>query len=375
MRIKKVIISGGGTGGHIFPAISIANALKRRDENIEILFVGAEGKMEMEKVPNAGYKIIGLPVRGFQRKLSLDNISFFWKLYQSMKKARSIIKEFKPDMAIGVGGFASGPLLNAATKYKVPSVIQEQNSYAGVTNKILGRKVDRICVAYDNMNEFFPKEKIIKTGNPVRIDLVRNLDKKVEALKHFNLLGNKKVLLIVGGSLGARTINNSIKGGLKALVDNNIQVLWQTGKYYYKESIKEAEEFLEQGVVVKDFISRMDYAYAIADVVISRAGASTVSELCLDKKPVIFVPSPNVAEDHQTKNAMALINVDAAMMIEDNLAEKQLVDEAVKLVKDDYRIKVYTENIGKLGIPNSAELIVDEIYKVYEAFNGGKKVM
>ena len=233
--IKKVIISGGGTGGHIFPAISIANALKRRDEEIEILFVGAEGKMEMEKVPNAGYKIIGLPVRGFQRKLSLDNISFFWKLYQSMKKARSIIKEFKPDMAIGVGGFASGPLLNAATKYKIPSVIQEQNSYAGVTNKILGRKVDRICVAYDNMADFFPKEKIVKTGNPVRIDLVRNLDKKVEALKHFNLLGNKKVLLIVGGSLGARTINNSIKGGLQTLVDNNIQVLWQTGKYYYEE--------------------------------------------------------------------------------------------------------------------------------------------
>ena len=371
MSIKKVIISGGGTGGHIFPAISIANALKRRDENIEILFVGAEGKMEMEKVPNAGYKIIGLPVRGFQRKLSLDNISFFWKLYQSMKKARSIIKEFKPDMAIGVGGFASGPLLNSATKYKVPSVIQEQNSYAGVTNKILGRKVDRICVAYDNMEQFFPKEKIVKTGNPVRIDLVRNLDKKVEALKHFNMLGNKKVLLIVGGSLGAKTINDSIKGGLQTLVDNNIQVLWQTGKYYYKESLKQAEQFIEQGVVVKDFISRMDYAYAIADVVISRAGASTVSELCLVKKPVIFVPSPNVAEDHQTKNAMALINVDAAMMIEDNLAEKQLVDEAVKLVKDDYRIKIYTENIGKLGIPNSAELIVDEIYKVYEAFNKG----
>jgi len=373
MSIKRVIISGGGTGGHIFPAISIANALKRRDEEVEILFVGAEGKMEMEKVPNAGYKIIGLPVRGFQRKLSLENISFFWKLYQSMKKARSIIKKFEPDVAVGVGGFASGPLLNAAAKYKVPSVIQEQNSYAGVTNKILGRKVDRICVAYDNMGDFFPKEKIVKTGNPVRIDLVRNLDKKVDALKHFNMLGNKRVLLIVGGSLGALTINNSIKNGLKTLVDNNIQVLWQTGKYYYEDSIKEAKPFLEQGVVVKDFISRMDYAYAIADIVVSRAGASTVSELCLVKKPVIFIPSPNVAEDHQTKNAMALIKVDAAMMIEDNMAEQQLVDEAVKLIKDDYRIKVYTENIGKLGIPNSAELIVDEIYKVYEAFNGGKK--
>ncbi len=366
--MKKVIISGGGTGGHIFPAISIANALKRRNPSIEILFVGAEGKMEMEKVPAAGYKIIGLPVRGFQRKLTLENISFFWKLYKSMSLAKKIIKDFKPDVAVGVGGFASGPLLNAATKYKIPSLIQEQNSYAGVTNKILGKKVDRICVAYDGMERFFPKNKIVKTGNPVRIDLLKNLDKKVDALKYFNLLGNKKTLLILGGSLGAKTINDSLKKDIKKLTDNNIQVIWQTGKLYIEDAKKSVEDFDENsGLVVTDFISRMDYAYAVADAVVSRAGASTVSELCLVKKPVIFVPSPNVAEDHQTKNAMALIKNDAAMMIEDAKATEQLVDEAIKLIKDDFRCKVYSENIAKMGIHNSADLIVDEIYKLYES--------
>lgn len=364
--MKKAIISGGGTGGHIFPAISIANALKRHDENIEILFVGAEGKMEMERVPKAGYKIIGLPVRGFQRRLSLENFSFFIKLYKSMKMARKIVKEFKPDIAIGVGGFASGPLLNAAAKYNVPTLIQEQNSYAGVTNKILGKKVDKICVAYDNMEKFFPKEKIVITGNPVRMDLLMNLDKKVEAIKHFNLLGNKRTILIIGGSLGARTVNNSIENGLQKFIDNNIQIIWQTGKFYYEKSAKATEGLEAKGVIVKDFISRMDYAYAIADMVISRAGASSVSELCLVKKPTIFVPSPNVAEDHQTKNAMALITKDAAMMIEDELAEEQLVDEAIKLIKDEYRMNIYSQNIAKLGKHNSAERIVEEIYKLVE---------
>ena len=364
--MKKVIISGGGTGGHIFPAISIANALKRRNPNIEILFVGAEGKMEMEKVPAAGYEIIGLPVRGFQRKLSVENISFFWKLYKSMQKANKIIKDFKPDVAVGVGGFASGPLLNAAAKHKIPSLIQEQNSYAGVTNKILAKKVDVICVAYDGMERFFPKNKIVKTGNPVRLNLLKNLDKKVDALKYFNLLGNKKTLLILGGSLGAKTINESVKNNIRKLLDNNIQVIWQTGKLYIDDARESVKQYENQGLVVTDFISRMDYAYAIADTVISRAGASTVSELCLVKKPVIFVPSPNVAEDHQTKNAMALIKNDAAMMIEDSKANEQLIDEAVRLIKDDFRCRVYSENIGKMGIPNSAELIVDEIYKLYE---------
>ena len=364
--MKKAIISGGGTGGHIFPAISIAKALQRHDKNIEILFVGAEGKMEMERVPAAGYKIIGLPVRGFQRRLTLDNFSFFIKLYKSMKMARKIVKEFQPDIAIGVGGFASGPLLNAATKYKIPTLIQEQNSYAGITNKILGKKVNKICVAYDNMDKFFPAEKIVVTGNPVRMDLLKNLDKKVEAIKHFNLLGNKKTILIIGGSLGAKTVNNSIEKDLQKFIDNNIQIIWQTGKFYYKESAKSAEGLEGKGIIVKDFISRMDYAYAIADMVISRAGASSVSELCLVKKPTIFVPSPNVAEDHQTKNAMALIIKDAAMMIEDELAEEQLVDEAIKLIKDEYRMNIYSENIATLGKHNSAERIVDEIYKLVE---------
>jgi len=364
--MKKAIISGGGTGGHIFPAISIANALKRHDENIEILFVGAEGKMEMERVPKAGFKIIGLPVRGFQRRLTLENFSFFIKLYKSMKMARKIVKEFNPDIAIGVGGFASGPLLNAATKYKIPTLIQEQNSYAGVTNKILGKKVDKICVAYDKMDRFFPAKKIVVTGNPVRMDLLMNLDKKVEAIKHFNLLGNKRTILIIGGSLGARTVNNSIEKGLQKFIDNNIQIIWQTGKFYYEESSKAAEGLESKGIIVKDFISRMDYAYAIADMVISRAGASSVSELCLVKKPTIFVPSPNVAEDHQTKNAMALIEKDAAMMIEDELAEEQLVDEAIKLIKDEYRMNIYSENIATLGKHNSAERIVEEIIKLVE---------
>jgi len=366
MQMKKAIISGGGTGGHIFPAISIANALKRHDENIEILFVGAEGKMEMDRVPKAGFKIIGLPVRGFQRRLTLENFSFFIKLYKSMKMARKIVREFKPDIAIGVGGFASGPLLNAAAKYNVPTLIQEQNSYAGITNKILGKKVDKICVAYDKMDRFFPANKIVVTGNPVRIDLLMNLDKKVEAIKHFNLLGNKKTILIIGGSLGARTVNNSIEMGLQKFIDNNIQIIWQTGKFYYQESAKAAKGLESKGIVVTDFISRMDYAYAIADVVVSRAGASSVSELCLVKKPTIFVPSPNVAEDHQTKNAMALIERDAAMMIEDKFAEEQLVDEAIKLIKDTYRMNIYSQNIATLGKHNSAERIVEEIIKLVE---------
>ncbi len=365
--MKKAIISGGGTGGHIFPAISIANALKRYDENIEILFVGAEGKMEMERVPKAGFKIIGLPVRGFQRSLSLEIFSFFIRLYKSMKMAKKIVKEFNPDVVIGVGGFASGPLLNAAAKYKIPTLIQEQNSYAGITNKILGKRVDKICVAYDKMERFFPANKIVVTGNPVRIDLLMNLDKKVEAIKHFNLLGNKRTILILGGSLGARTINNSIENGLQKFIDNNIQIIWQTGKFYYKESSKAAKGLESKGIIVTDFISRMDYAYAIADVVVSRAGASSVSELCLVKKPTIFVPSPNVAEDHQTKNAMALIERDAAMMIEDNLAEEQLVDEAIKLIKDTYRMNIYSQNIASLGKHNSAERIVEEICKLVES--------
>ena len=366
----RIIISGGGTGGHIFPAISIANALKQKDSTIDILFVGAEGKMEMEKVPAAGYKIIGLPVRGFQRKLSLQNISFFYKLMVSMMRARKIIKSFNPHAVVGVGGFASGPVLRAATKYRIPTLIQEQNSYAGVTNKILANKVDKICVAYEEMERFFPKEKIIFTGNPVRQDLSDLTGKKhEEALIHFGLKGNKKTILVVGGSLGARTINRSVEAGLQKIVDNKVQLIWQTGKDYFENSKSIADKINSEDIKVHAFISRMDLAYSLADVVISRAGASTVSELCMIKKPSILVPSPNVAEDHQTKNAMALIKNDAAMMITDAEAPHILVDEAIKLIHDEFRINVYRENSGKMAVTNSAEKIANEIFKLIENNN------
>ncbi len=366
----RIIISGGGTGGHIFPAISIANALKQKDSSIEILFVGAEGKMEMEKVPAAGYEIIGLPVRGFQRRLSFQNISFFYKLMVSMMKAKKIIKSFKPHAVVGVGGFASGPVLKAATGLGIPTLIQEQNSYAGVTNKILAGKVNKICVAYDDMERFFPKEKIIFTGNPVRQDLSDLGGKKhEEALYHFGLKGNKKTLLVVGGSLGARTINRSIEAGLQKIVDQKIQLIWQTGKDYYEISKETADKIGSEDIKVHAFISRMDLAYSLADVVISRAGASTVSELCMIKKPAILVPSPNVAEDHQTKNAMALIKNDAAMMITDAEAPGVLVDEAIKLLFDEFRINVYRENSGKMAVTNSAEKIANEIFTMIEQSN------
>jgi UDP-N-acetylglucosamine--N-acetylmuramyl-(pentapeptide) pyrophosphoryl-undecaprenol N-acetylglucosamine transferase len=364
----RIIISGGGTGGHIFPAISIANALKQKDSNTEILFVGAEGKMEMEKVPAAGYKIIGLPVRGFQRKLTFQNISFFYKLLVSMVKARKIIKSFNPDIVVGVGGFASGPILRAATRMNIPTLIQEQNSYAGVTNKILGSKVNKICVAYENMERFFPKEKIIFTGNPVRQDLVDTTGKKhEEALLHFGLQGNKKTILVIGGSLGARTINQSIENGLSKIADNKLQLIWQTGKEYFYKAKEEAAKLNNDSIKVVDFISRMDYAYSIADVVISRAGASTISELCIVKKPSILVPSPNVAEDHQTKNAMALFKNDAAMMITDAEAPEKLVDEVIKLLKDEFLINVYRDNCGKMAVTNSAEKIANEIISIIES--------
>lgn len=363
----KIIISGGGTGGHIFPAISIANALKQKNNSTEILFVGAEGKMEMEKVPAAGYEIIGLPVRGFQRRLSFQNISFFYKLLISMMRARKIIKSFKPHAVVGVGGFASGPVLRAATSLGIPTLIQEQNSYAGVTNKILAGKVNKICVAYEDMERFFPKEKIIFTGNPVRQDLSDlNGKKHEEALIHFGLKGNKKTLLVVGGSLGARTINRSIEAGLQKIVDHKIQLIWQTGKDYYENSKLAADSTNCEYIKVHAFISRMDLAYSLADVVISRAGASTVSELCMIKKPAILVPSPNVAEDHQTKNAMALIKNDAAMMITDTEAPGVLVDEAIKLINDEFRINVYRDNSGKMAVTNSAEKIANEIYSLIE---------
>jgi len=368
MRKLKVIVSGGGTGGHIFPAISIANELKERFPETEILFVGALGKMEMERVPAAGYRIIGLPVMGFPRKPSLKSFTFFLKLFQSMRLARKVIADFKPDVAIGVGGFASGPVLKAAVRSGVPTVIQEQNSYAGVTNKLLSSKVNKICVAYPNMQRYFPKEKIVFTGNPIRQDLSDTTGKKhEEALVYFGLQGNKKTILVIGGSLGARTINNSIEAGLSKIAENKLQLIWQTGKDYFYNAKEIASKYNNDGIKVMDFISRMDLAYSIADVVISRAGASTISELCLVKKPSILVPSPNVAEDHQTKNAMALFNNDAAMMITDAEAPAKLVDEAIRLLNDEFLKNVYRDNCGKMAVTNSAEKIANEIISIIES--------
>ena len=363
--MNKFIVSGGGTGGHIFPAIAIANAILRKQADAKILFVGAEGKMEMEKVPAAGFKIEGLPVRGFQRKLTFSNISVIIKLFQSLFKAKSILKRFKPDVVVGVGGFASGPLLKQAQKLGIPTLIQEQNSYAGVTNKLLAKKADKICVAYENMEQFFPADKIIMTGNPVRQNILENIDvKKEEAYRYFNVQANKKLILIVGGSLGALTVNESIHQGLDKFLNEDIQIIWQTGKGYYPKTQEVIRKYSDKGIIVKDFITRMDLAYSIADVVISRAGASTVSELGLIHKPAIFVPSPNVAEDHQTKNAMALIQKDAAMMIEDIKAREELIDASIELVKDEFRMNIYRKNIASMGIINSADTIAEEVFKL-----------
>lgn len=358
----KVIISGGGTGGHIFPAIAIANALKKINPETEILFVGAEGKMEMEKVPAAGYKIVGLPVRGFQRKLTWSNISFFFRLFSSLKKAKKLIKEFQPDVVVGVGGFASGPTLRVATKLAIPTLIQEQNSYPGVTNKILANRVDKICVAYQNMENYFPANKIIITGNPVRQDLL-NINAKLrnDGFMFFELKGNQKTVLSLGGSLGALTINESIYNHIDLLIQNNIQLIWQTGKAFYHKALELVRNKNAQNIKVYDFISRMDFAYAIADVVISRAGAITISELTLTAKPAILVPSPNVAEDHQTKNAMALVKNDAAMLITDTESRTKLVEETIKLLNDEFRLNVYKSNISRMALKNADEIIAKEI--------------
>jgi UDP-N-acetylglucosamine--N-acetylmuramyl-(pentapeptide) pyrophosphoryl-undecaprenol N-acetylglucosamine transferase len=361
---KRFIISGGGTGGHIFPAISIANALKQSLPDAEILFVGAIGRMEMEKVPAAGYPIEGLPVSGFDRKNMLKNVKVLINLVKSLLKARNIIYKFKPDAAIGVGGYASGPLLRAASACGVPTVIQEQNSYAGITNKLLAAKASCICVAYDEMEQFFPADKIVKTGNPIRQDLLLVKPKSQVAYDYFKFSPDKKTLLIVGGSLGARTINQSVIAHLKSLSESGIQVIWQTGKFYIEEVRKAYEPFKNANILVTDFVTRMDYAYAVADVVISRAGASSISELCLLGKPTILVPSPNVAEDHQTKNAMALVKKDAAVMITDATAREQLIPVTLNLIADDAKCHQLTENILKLAENNASGRIVNEILKL-----------
>jgi len=362
----KALISGGGTGGHIFPAISIANEIKRQIPESEILFVGAKGKMEMQKVPAAGYKIMGLPVRGFQRRLSVKNISFFFNLLASMIKARRIVKHFKPDIAIGVGGYASGPVLRTATSKKIKTLIQEQNSYAGVTNRILSKKVDKICVAYENMEKYFPAEKIILTGNPIRQDILDISEKIAEASTHFNLKANKPTLLVIGGSLGARSINEAIHQDYQKLMDAGIQVIWQTGKTYFPQVTDLAKELLPKGIVIKEFIKRMDYAYAIASIIISRAGAGTISELAVVKKPCILVPSPYVAEDHQTKNAMALVDKQAALFVADKNTKEKLVDTALTLINDEIQCNLLQKNIANFAKPDAAKNIVKEIIKLLE---------
>ncbi len=362
----KIIISGGGTGGHIFPALSIARAIQRRTQGVEILFVGAHDRMEMEKIPAAGFKIIGLPITGFQRKITWKNITFFPKLIISLIKCKSIIKTFNPDVVVGVGGYASGPLLRVAQRLKVPTLIQEQNSYAGITNKLLASKAKKICVAYHNMGRYFPKNKIVNTGNPIRKDLQDIKNKSTEALRFFNFEPDKKTLLIIGGSLGARTINESITLNLDVLIRKNIQVIWQTGKYYYKKAKEEVARYNNHNISVMEFINRMDFAYSVADVIISRAGAGTISELCIVGKPIILVPSPNVAEDHQTKNALALVDKNAAVMVKDANAKSELINNLLELIKDDNKCVEMGVKLQKLAKPDADELIVDEVFKIID---------
>ena len=348
--MKKVIISGGGTGGHIFPALSIANALKRLNKDIEILFVGAEGKMEMEKVPEAGYKIVGLPVRGLQRKLTLNNLKVLWNLWRSLKKAKRVVREFKPDVVVGVGGYASGPIGKVATNAGIPLVLQEQNSYAGVTNKLLAKKAAKICVAYEGMERFFPQEKIIFTGNPVRKDLLNAVSERAEGIAFYGLNANKKTVLV-------RWLEKI--AGWK-----DVQVIWQCGSYYHKELEEQLKGRMPENVKFMPFLKRMDLAYACADLVVARAGACTISELCLLGKAVVLVPSPNVAEDHQTKNAMALVNKQAAVMVKDAEVVERLGEVMERLLQDDGERKSLSEHILTLAMKNSDEMIAREILKI-----------
>ena len=362
--MNKVIISGGGTGGHIFPALSIAHALKKLNPEIEILFVGAEGKMEMEKVPAAGYTIVGLPIAGIKRSISIDNLFFPIKLIKSLSKANSILKSFKPDIAIGVGGYASGPMLFAASMNGIPTLIQEQNSYPGITNKILSKKATKICVAYENMNQFFEASKIMFTGNPVREDIKDLTNKKSLAANYFNLSDSTPTLLIVGGSQGARSINKAIYAGLEKLHEAGIQVIWQTGKSFFVEADEKIKPLNTNKIKAYDFISKMDLAYAICDVVVARAGASTVSELCIVRKPSILVPLPTAAEDHQTKNCLALVNRHAALLVKDQDANSTLVNEAITLLNNQTKQLELANNIAPLARPDAADTIAKEIVDI-----------
>jgi UDP-N-acetylglucosamine--N-acetylmuramyl-(pentapeptide) pyrophosphoryl-undecaprenol N-acetylglucosamine transferase len=360
MKQYKFILSGGGTGGHIYPAIAIANELKSRFPDAEFLFVGAKDKMEMQKVPQAGYNIKGLWISGLQRRLTFDNALFPVKLLSSLLKSRTIIKQFKPDVVIGTGGFASGPLLQVAAIAGIPTVIQEQNSFPGITNKLLSKKANKICVAYENLERFFPKEKMIFTGNPVRQDLIDIESKREEAIQYFNLDSNKKTVLVLGGSLGARRVNQLIEKELANMLSQNVQVIWQCGKLY----LEDYKKYNSANVQVVAFIERMDLVYAGADIVISRAGASSVSELCIVGKPVIFIPSPNVAEDHQTKNAQAIVDKKGALMLKESELDSQFGLVFEVLLKDQGKQNQLSENIKSLAMPEATKQIVDEIVKL-----------
>lgn len=363
---KRIIISGGGTGGHIFPAVSIANALKRIDPSTDILFVGAKGRMEMEKVPAAGYMIVGLDIQGFQRRALLKNILLPYKLVKSVLRAISLIKEFKPDAVVGVGGYASGPLLYAAGLMNIPYLIQEQNSYAGLTNKRLGKKAKKICVAFNGMDKFFPADRIMHTGNPIRKDSVDILGKREDALNFFGLSAKKKTILVTGGSLGAGTLNKSVLACIDKIISADVQLIWQTGRFYYKSVLEKIGTDVHPNIKIVEFLNRMDFAYAAADVIISRAGAGTIAELCVIGKPVILVPSPNVAEDHQTMNAAALVKTDAAILVSDMEAEEKLVDITLDLLNNETKLSELGNNISKLALPNADEIIAKEVFKIAE---------
>lgn len=361
---NKVIISGGGTGGHIFPAIAIANALRSIQPDIQILFVGAIGKMEMEKVPAAGYKIIGLDIQGLNRKSLFKNLSLPFKMIKSLLKARSVIKDFGADVAVGVGGYASGPLLMMANMMGVPTLIQEQNSFAGKTNKSLGEKAKRICVAYEGMERFFPADKLLLTGNPIRRSSVDIEGKKNKALEEFGLEVGRKTILVTGGSLGAGTLNDCIKNNIEKITQEGLQVIWQCGGYYYDKLKAEIGSTITNNIKLMPFLPNMDLAYAVADVIIARAGAGTISELCVVGKPTILVPSPNVAEDHQTKNALALVEKNAAILVKDSEARDILIDSTVKLLEDDFLCDQLSSNIKDLALLNADEVIAKEVLKL-----------
>ena len=358
----RVIISGGGTGGHIFPAVAIANELRRRQPDAEILFVGANGRMEMTRVPEAGYEIVGLDIAGLQRRLTPQNLIFPIRVMRAVRKAGKLIEQFRPDVVVGVGGYASAPVLLAATSRGIPSLIQEQNSYAGLVNKLLSRRVDKICVAYEGMEKFFPQEKLVLTGNPVRTEIASG--NRLEARQFFGLAPDEPVLLVIGGSLGARTLNQATTAALPRLKAAGVQLLWQTGKLYYPEAAQQAAPFAADNLKALEFVQRMDLAYAAADVVVSRAGALSVSELCLTGKPSILVPSPNVAEDHQTKNAMALVRKDAALLVADAEAPAKLYDTALALLQNPAQQQQLANQVQQLARPAATTIIVDELLKL-----------